>query len=87
MTVHVPLPERRPYRLVLRLDPLPFADGRPQRVRVFLDERQVAAFELVPSTDRMGSYAVDLSTDMVQPGRRLDLAQLPDVIRQVFVCP
>ena len=34
VTVHVPLPARRPYRLVMRLDPLPFADGRPQRVRV-----------------------------------------------------
>ncbi len=68
--IRVPLPERRAYRLVMRLDPLPFADGRPQRVRVFLDGRQVGAFELVPSVERMGSYTVELSADVVQPGRR-----------------
>ncbi len=74
-TLVIPLPLRRAYHVVLRMDPLPFAASPPQRVRASLEGRALAEWTLVYSSDRVGTYEFDIPADAVAPGRRrLDLA-------------
>jgi 4-amino-4-deoxy-L-arabinose transferase-like glycosyltransferase len=71
----LPLPERRGYHVMLRMDPLPFAGAPPQRVRVSLDGHPLAEWTLVYSPERVGAYELDIPADLVDPGRaRLELA-------------
>jgi hypothetical protein len=70
----IPLPERRAYHVVLRMDPLPFESAPPQRVRVSLGGRLLAEWPLVVSPERVGAYEFDIPADVVTPGRaRFDL--------------
>ena len=64
-TIRLPVSERRPYRLVIRMDPLPFEDAPTQRVRVFLDGHAVGVFSLDWNPERVGSYAVDIPAGLV----------------------
>ena len=73
-TIWLPLPERRPYRLVIRMDPVPFEDAPPQRVRVFLDRRGVGVFSLNWNPERVGTYIVEIPAEWVSTGpTRLEL--------------
>jgi hypothetical protein len=66
----IPLPDRRAYHVVLRMDPLPFHPDQPQRVRAFVDGRAIAEWPLSSSPDRVGAYAFDIPAGFVEPGRR-----------------
>ncbi len=68
-TLAIPLPDRRPYHVVLRMDPLPFQTSPPQRVRVSLDGRPLAEWTLVYAPERVGTYEFDIPADVVTPGR------------------
>ena len=73
-SIVIPLPERRAYHIVFRMDPLPFSTEQLQHVRVDLEGRPVAELQLVPSPDRVGAYVVDIPAGQVEPGpRRFDL--------------
>ncbi len=79
-TIWLPLPERRPYRLVIRMDPLPFEEAPPQRVRVFVDRHIIGVFTLDWNPERVGAYTVDIPAGLVPAGRtRLEL--MPDHVR------
>ena len=72
-TLRVPFPERRAYHLVLRMDAVPDANGSPQRVRLFIDNRPAGVFDLAWNEERVGALTLDLSASDVSPGRaRLD---------------
>ncbi len=67
--VSVPLPERRPYRLGFRLDPLP-ADtaDETQRVTVWLGDRRLADLDLTLNPERVGNYPVAVPADLAGGG-------------------
>ena len=72
-TLRVPFPERRGYHLVLRMDAIPDANGSPQRVRLFIDDRPSGVFDLAWNEERVGALTLDLPASEVSPGRaRLD---------------
>lgn len=72
-TLRVPLPERRAYHVVLRMDAIPDPAGTPQRVRLFIDNRPAGVFDLTWNEERVGAVTLDLTKDDVSPGRaRLD---------------
>ena len=73
--VHFPLPERRAYGLVLRLDPV--VPGLRQRVTVLFNRRVVGAWELTWNPDRVGTYRLDLPKDTVRAGGN-ELAIVPE---------
>ena len=64
----VPLPEKRPYALVLRMDPLPFDDLPPQRVRVMLNGKAIGQFQLAWDPNLVGRYPLEVPADLVRPG-------------------
>jgi len=66
--IAVPLPARREYRLVIRMDPLPFPNAPPQRVRVSVDGRDLGTLELTWNPQRVGAYTITVPAD-VGPGR------------------
>ena len=68
-TIKLPLPERRPYRLVLRMDPIVPDATPPQRVRVFLGGHAVGIFTLTWNPERVGAYTIDIPAGLVPPGR------------------
>lgn len=73
-TILVPVPERRRYRLVIRMDPVVPDATPPQRVRVFLGGHAVGVFTLDWNPERVGAYAAEIPAGLVPPGRtRLDL--------------
>jgi hypothetical protein len=73
-TLVLPLPGRRAYHVMLRMDPLPFAGAPPQRVRASVDGHPLAEWTLVYSPERVGAYALDIPADFARAGRtRLEL--------------
>ena len=58
-TLRVPFPERRAYHLVLRMDAVPDANGSPQRVRLFIDNRPSGVFDLAWNEERVGAVTLD----------------------------
>jgi len=68
-TLRVPLPERRLYHVVLRMDALPDANGSPQRVRLFIDNHQAGVFDLAWNEERVGTLTLDLPPTEFSPGR------------------
>ena len=68
-TMRVPLPERRAYHLVLRMDAVPDANDLPRRVRLFIDGRPAGVFDLAWNAERVGAYTLELSAGEVSPGR------------------
>jgi hypothetical protein len=68
--LYIPLPERRPYRLVLRMDPVQVGEGVvPQVVRVALDDRPLGEITLTFDPNRVGSHTLEIPAD--RAGRSL----------------
>jgi len=64
--IRLPLPERRAYELVLRLDPI--APNAPEQVDVLFNRHLVGRFSLTTNPERVGSYRVRLREDIVSAG-------------------
>jgi len=75
--VRIPLPERRPYQIVLRLDPV--APERQHRAVVLLNRQLLATLILTWSPDRVGSYPLVLPADKVRVGAN-ELTIVPDML-------
>jgi 4-amino-4-deoxy-L-arabinose transferase-like glycosyltransferase len=69
VTVQLPVPERRAYRLVIRMDPIVPDATPPQRVRAFLGGHAIGVFTLTWNPERVGAYTVDVPAGLVPPGR------------------
>lgn len=74
-TLWFPLPEKRAYDLVLRLDPV--APAAAQRVSVLLNHQLVGHLRLTWDPERVGSYRIPLPEWVVQEGRN-ELTLAPD---------
>jgi hypothetical protein len=66
--VCVPLPEPRPYRLAIRMDPVPSEDAPRQRVHLFLDRQPIAVFPLTWDPGRVGNYTIDIPPSLANRG-------------------
>jgi hypothetical protein len=75
--VRIPLPEQRPYQIVLRLDPV--APERQHRAVVLLNRQLLATLILTWRPDRVGSYALLLPPDKVRVGMN-ELTIVPDTL-------
>jgi 4-amino-4-deoxy-L-arabinose transferase-like glycosyltransferase len=75
--VRIPLPERRAYQVVLRLDPV--APDRQRRAVVLLNRQLLATLLLTYNPDRVGSYPLLLPADKVRVGTN-ELTIVPDVL-------
>jgi hypothetical protein len=75
-TIWLPLPAKRAYDLVLRMDPV--APGMDQRVTLLLNGRLVGRLTLTFDAQRVGSYRIPLPEWVVQPGRN-ELTLVPEV--------
>jgi hypothetical protein len=71
----LPLPARRAYHVVLRLDPV--SPAAHQRVRVLLNRQQIAQFPLAWNPNRVGAYPVTLPADIVRAGSN-ELVIIPE---------
>jgi 4-amino-4-deoxy-L-arabinose transferase-like glycosyltransferase len=67
-TIRLPLPELRPYRIVLRLDPLHYAGAPPARAHIALNGHPVATLDLGWDPERVGQYTVVLPVTAVRRG-------------------
>jgi hypothetical protein len=65
-TVHIPLPAKRPYEVVLRLDPV--APGRQERVSVLFNTQLVARIGLTWDPQRVGAHRISLPAEWVKVG-------------------
>jgi len=73
-TLSLPLSRRRPYSIILRMDPLHYEGAAEQRVRVSLDGAALDTVTLLWDPNRVGSYTIDVPAGAVNAGRvRLDL--------------
>jgi 4-amino-4-deoxy-L-arabinose transferase-like glycosyltransferase len=75
--IRIPLPERRPYQIVLRLDPV--APERQRRAVVLLNRQLLATLILTSSPDRVGAYPLVLPADKVRVGMN-ELTIVPDLL-------
>ncbi len=67
-SVRLPLPQLRPYRLLLRIDPLYYPEAPPQRVHVSLNGQLVSVLDLRWNPERVGEYPLVLPAASVQRG-------------------
>jgi 4-amino-4-deoxy-L-arabinose transferase-like glycosyltransferase len=65
--IELPLPERRSYRLTIRMDGV--TPETPRTVAVLLNGRLLRRLGLDWDPDRVGTYSVDVDPDFVRPGR------------------
>jgi hypothetical protein len=73
VSLHVPMPEPRPYHIVLRMDPLNFEGALDQRVRVMIGGVMRGQFVLAWNPEKVGTYELDVPAAAFTPGRvRLD---------------
>jgi hypothetical protein len=76
-TVHFPLPEKRPYDISLRIDPV---DPAAQtRVTVLLNRQLLGRLHLSWNPERVGAYRVSLPREWVRAGDN-ELELIPDVM-------
>jgi hypothetical protein len=75
--VRIPLPSRRIYQIVLRLDPV--APERQHRAIVLLNRKLLAILPLTSNPDRVGSYPLQLPVDKVRVGMN-ELRIVPDTL-------
>jgi hypothetical protein len=84
-TIRFPLPERRDYDLVLRIDPLPLRDGAPaDRARVAFNGHSLGSLSLQWDATRVGSYTLRLPGEQVKVGANsltLDIDRLVEAWR------
>jgi hypothetical protein len=76
-TIRVPLPSRRLYHVVLRLDPV--APERQHRAVVLLNRQLLAILPLTWNPERVGAYPLQLPPDKVRPGVN-ELTIVPDTL-------
>jgi hypothetical protein len=75
--VRIPLPTRRTYQIVLRLDPV--APDRQRRASVLLNRQLLAVLHLNWNPERVGSYPLQLPSDRVRIGSN-ELTIVPDTL-------
>jgi hypothetical protein len=75
--IRLPLPSRRTYRIVLRLDPV--APERQRRVTVLLNRQLLAFLQLTSDPERVGAYPLQLPQDKVREGLN-ELTIVPDTL-------
>ena len=75
--VAFPLPARRDYDVVLRLDPV--ALSAQQRVRIQLNRQPIITLDLAWNPERVGSYRVRLPASAVRAGRN-QLVIIPEPV-------
>jgi hypothetical protein len=73
--VRLPLPSRRDYDLVLRVDPL--APDAHQQLRVFFNRRPVGLLRLAWNPERVGSYRIRLPAEATRE-RNNELLLVPE---------
>lgn len=75
--VRIPLPSRRQYDIVLRLDPV--APDRQQRAVVLLNGQLLAILHLQWNSERVGAYPLKLAADKIRVGINT-LTIVPDTL-------
>jgi hypothetical protein len=75
--LRIPLPSRRTYQIVLRLDPV--APDRQHRAVVLLNRQLLATLLLTWNPDRVGAYPLQLPFDKVRVGSN-ELTIVPDAL-------
>ena len=75
--IRIPLPTRRTYQIVLRLDPV--APDRQHRVSVLLNRQLLAVLHLTWNPERVGAYPLLLPSDRVRVGSN-ELTIVPDTL-------
>ena len=75
--IRIPLPTRRTYQVVLRLDPV--APERQRRAIVLLNRQLLANLQLTSNLDRVGTYPLQLPADKVRVGIN-ELTIVPDAL-------
>jgi hypothetical protein len=75
--IRIPLPARRSYQIVLRLDPV--APDRQRRAIVLLNRQLLANLQLTTNPDRVGAYPLSLPLDKVRVGIN-ELTIVPDTL-------
>jgi hypothetical protein len=75
-TIWFPLPAKRAYDLVVRMDPV--ATEIEQHVTLLLNGRLIGRLTLAFDPTRVGSYRIPLPAGVVQPGRN-ELTLVPEV--------
>ena len=76
-SVHFPLPARRAYEIVLRLDPV--APGLQDRVAVLFNRKMAGLIRLTWNPERVGSYRLSVPERMVRAGSN-ELTLVPESI-------
>jgi hypothetical protein len=76
-SIRLPLPVRRTYQIVLRLDPV--APDQQRRATVLLNRQLLAILQLRSNPDRVGTYPVQLPSDKVRVGIN-ELTIVPDTL-------
>ncbi len=64
--VDLPLPDKRAYDIVLRIDPV--LATRPDRVDILFNQRWIANLELSFDPQRVGAYTLRVNEDIVRAG-------------------
>ena len=65
-SVHIPLPKKRPYEIVLRIDPV--APDLQERVTVLFNRQLLGRLRLSWDPQRVGSYRITLPVEWVKAG-------------------
>ena len=76
-TVHLPLPARAPYDLIVRADPV--APGVQEQLTVLFNGHLVARVPLTWDPQRMGSHRIALRPNVVRAGRN-QVTLIPDIL-------
>jgi hypothetical protein len=74
-SIHIPLPQKRPYEIVLRLDPV--APDRQDRVAVLLNGQLAGRIRLTWDPQRVGSHRLALPVEWVKVGDN-EIALVPE---------
>lgn len=64
----VPLPEKRAYELIVRMDPLPTREALPQAIDVDLNGNKLGSVTLGWNPERVGEYRFLVPDTLVHPG-------------------
>jgi hypothetical protein len=76
-SIRLPLPARRTYQVVLRLDPV--APDQQRRATVLLNRQLLAILQLRSNPERVGTYLLQLPPDKVRVGIN-ELTIVPDTL-------
>ena len=76
-SVRIPLPDRRDYYIVLRIDPV--VPATQERVQVLFNRHLVGALKLTWNPERVGSYRMPIRAHMVRVGSN-ELTIIPETL-------